>query len=120
MQYEITETYPTNTPKSNPEQARNAAPDFLLDHLGNQITAGAPYLMIAAIRALWIVPVQLGYIHTGPIGTVGVIAVDDETAQVVGWTPIPQMKTASEELRSSREPELSESFQSFMENRASS
>lgn len=118
MQYEITETLFELTPKSNPEQVRGAATDFLLDHMGNQLTAGTPYLMVAAIRALWIVPVQLGYIHTGTIGTVGVIAVDDETAQVVGWTPIAQMKSAIQNLRENREPELSESFQTFMQDRS--
>ena|SRR6266496_1869270 len=120
MQYEITESFPTNVPKSNPEQARAAATDFLLDHVGNQLTTGAPHLMIAAVRNLWIVPVQFAYIHTGVLGTVGVVAVDDETAQVVGWTPIPQMKAASRTLRESRELELAESFQSFMQDQKSS
>lgn len=119
MQYVNTETFPTNSTKSNPEQARDAARDFLLDHLGNQLTAGTPYLMVAAVHALWIVPVQLGYIHTGVIGTVGVIAVDDETVQVVAWTPISQMKSASRLLNESREPEISESFKAFMQDNAS-
>ncbi len=117
MQYEINEIATTISPKTNPEQARASATEFLLDHVGNQLTAGAPHLMIAAVRALWIVPVQFGYIHTDVLGTVGVVAVDDETAQVVGWTPIAQMKTTSRALRESREPELSESFQSFVHPR---
>lgn len=120
MQYEASEALTTISPRTNPEQARASATDFLLDHVGNQLTAGAPHLMIAAVRALWIVPVQSGYIHTGILGTVGVVAVDDETAQVVGWTPIPQMKAASRVLRESREPELSESFHSFIQERKSS
>ena len=120
MQYEITETIPTSIPKSNPEQARAATTDFLLDHVGNQLSAGTPYLMIAVVRTLWIVPIQFGYIHTGILGTVGVVAVDDETTQVVGWTPIPQMKAASRTLRESREPALSEAFQAFIQDDKSS
>jgi hypothetical protein len=85
-----------------------------LDHIGNQLVAGQPHLMVSAVRASWIVPVQLAYIHSGSLGSVGVVAVDEETGQVVAWTPIAQMKTASQELRAAYEPELSNQFQTFM------
>ncbi|MBI4674362.1 MAG: hypothetical protein HY741_22185 [Chloroflexi bacterium] len=102
------------TPHSTSESARDAATEFLLDHVGNQLVAGQPYLMLGVLHASWIVPVQLAYPHTGVIGTVGVLAVDDETQRVIGWTPIAQMKRASRELRESREPALTEQFHSFM------
>ncbi|OGO40989.1 MAG: hypothetical protein A2Z04_08020 [Chloroflexi bacterium RBG_16_57_9] len=74
--------------------------------------------MVSAVRAVWIVPVHLAYIHTGTVGSVGVVAVDEETGQVIAWTPIVEMKAASRTLKESHEPELSKEFQSFMAMRA--
>lgn len=48
------------------EQAQGAATDFLLDHVGNQLLAGQPHLMLSATQAIWIVPIHLAYVHTGP------------------------------------------------------
>lgn len=99
------------------DEARDAAAEFLLDQLGNQLVAGQPYLMLGALHAAWIVPVQLAYPPTGAIGTVGVLAVDDETVRVIGWTPIAQMKQVSRQLRESREPALSEQFRQEISRR---
>ena len=96
------------------ESARDAATEFLLNHVGNQLMAGQPYLMLGALHVTWIVPVQLAYPQTGILGTVGVLAVDDETQHVIAWTPIEQMKQASRQLRANREPALSEEFLAFM------
>jgi hypothetical protein len=71
--------------------------------------------MVSALRSAWIVPAQLAYIHTGTLGSVGVVAVDDETGQIIAWTPISDMKAASCQLRESREPELSAQFRAFMD-----
>ena len=96
------------------EQAQSAATGFLLDHVGNQLLAGQPHLMLSPTRATWIVPIHLAYLHTGPLGSVGVVAVDDETGLFVAWTPIEQIKSASRALRAAKEPTLSQQFQSFM------
>ncbi len=104
---------PTLTQRISPDEARAAATEFLLDHVGNQLVADEPHLMVSAVRATWIVPVQLAYVHSGPLGVVGVVAVDEETGHVIAWTPIKQMKTASHELQAAHEPELSAQFQSF-------
>ncbi len=93
------------------DAARAIVNDFLLDNAGNQFVAGQPHILVSALRSAWIVPVQLAYIHTGPLGSVGVVAIDDETGQVIAWTPVPDMKTASRQLRESREPELTTQFQ---------
>lgn len=96
------------------EDACDIATEFLLDNVGNQLVVSQPLRMISAVRSTWIVPVQLAYVHTGVLGNVGVIAVDEETGQVVGWTPIEQIKDASRTLRKQNEPEFSERFQSAM------
>jgi hypothetical protein len=103
----------------NSEEARAAATDFLLDHLGNQLVAGEPHIMVSAVRAVWVVPVQLAYIHTGILGSVGVVAVDEETGQVVAWTPIAQMKAAGRRIREAQNPDLAEQFKSFIATQSS-
>ena len=110
----LIDNVPAATPRISPDEARAAVTDFLLDHVGNQLVAGRLHLMISAVRATWIVPVQLAYIHQGTLGDVGVVAVDEETGRVIAWTPIDQMKTTSRELRAAHEPELSRQFQTFM------
>ena len=104
---------PTAGSHIDADAARAAATDFLFDHLGNQLVPGEPHTMVSAVRAVWIVPVQLAYIHTGVLGSVGVVAVDQETGQVVAWTPIPQMKAASRRLREAQ-PDLDGQFKSFI------
>jgi hypothetical protein len=105
---------PTLTQHITAEATRAVATEFLLDHLGNQLVAGEPLLMVSAVRAVWIVPVQLVYIHTGTIGSVGVVAVDEETTQVVAWTPIPHMKAMSRQLREAQNPDIDHQFQAYM------
>ena len=104
----------TLTPRISPDEARAAVTDFLLDHVGNQLLAGKPYLMVSAVRATWIVPVQLSYISSDLLGVVGVVAVDEETGRVIAWTPIDQMKAASRDLREAHEPELTTQFHAYM------
>ena len=100
--------------QTTPEDAKAAATEFLLDFVGNQLVVGTPVTMASALRSVWIVPVALAYIHTGSLGEIGVIAVDEETGEVVAWTPVDQMKSASRALRAAREPQISEQFQTYM------
>ena len=109
----VDEPFPV-TQHLSPAEAQAAATEFLLEHVGNQLVAGQPHLMVSVVRATWIVPVQLSYIHSGELGQVGVVAIDEETGQVMAWTPLAQMKQASLALRQAHEPELSEQFQTFM------
>ena len=110
---EAVRSMPTLTRNINAEQARGIVTGFILDQLGNQLLAGQPYLMVSAVRAVWVVPVELTYIHTDVIGTVGVVAVDEETGHIIAWTPTDEMKTTGKQLRASREPQISEDFKSF-------
>lgn len=100
------------------DDACAAATEFLLDTMGNLLVVGTPHMMVSAVRAVWIVPVQLASLHTGVLGSVGVVAVDEETGQVVAWTPLAEMKAAARRLRALHEPELSEQFHSAMASSA--
>jgi hypothetical protein len=101
---------PTLTNQVGPDDACAATTEFLLDRVGNHLMAGEPHMMVSALRAVWIVPVQLAYLHSGTLGSVGVVAVDEETGQIVAWTPLGEMKIAARRLRTLHEPGLSEQF----------
>ncbi|MEZ4735581.1 MAG: hypothetical protein R3E79_51470 [Caldilineaceae bacterium] len=65
--------------RTSAEEAQGAATEFLLDHVGHQLLAGQAHLMVSATEATWVVPIHLSYLPTGPIGSAGVVAIDDET-----------------------------------------
>ena len=75
--------------------------------------------MVSAARTVWVIPIQLTYIHTGPVGIVGVVAIDDENGQVTAWTPIAQIKMESQKLREQHEPAVSQKFQAFLNEQRS-
>jgi len=104
---------------TSPSQAQSAATEFLLDHVGNQLIAGRPHLMVSTGGAVWVIPIQLTYIHTGPLGIVGVVAVDDESGQVTASTPLAQIKLESRKLREQHEPVVSQQFQTFLNEQRS-
>lgn len=61
-------------------QAREIADDYLVDHVGNLLWAGPPQL---SGSGEWIMPILLSTIRQGEIGSVGTIAVDAETGEVL-------------------------------------
>jgi hypothetical protein len=113
MASEIIRQTPQQPAHISAEVAQAAATEFLLDHAGNQLRAGSPLLMATALRSVWVVPVHLTYIHTGPVGSVGVVGVDEETGQVIAWTPIQEMQAASRRLREAN-PDIDALFPSFI------
>ena len=56
-------------------------------------------------------PIHLAYVHTGPLGRVGIMAADEERGQVVAWTPVDQSKAAARTLRVAKAPSLTQDFQ---------
>ena len=79
----------------NAEDAVAAANEFLSAHIGNQLATGDPVHMLSAVRSTWIVPIQSFNPQSGVVENIGVIAVDEETGRVTGWTPIEQIKEAN-------------------------
>lgn len=50
-------------------------------------------------------------VHTVSLGSVGVIAVDEERGQIVTWTSVDQSKAAARTLRAVNIPSLTQQFQ---------
>lgn len=81
---------------ANVAQAR--AQEFLRENELTRFSVGTPRRMVSALRSVWSVPVELRYPNYGLVGQVGIIAVDEETGNVVAWTPRTEMLTTAGEL----------------------
>ena len=92
------------------EAASRIVEDYIADRLGNLALAGAPQRMIFPLRAVWIVPIFLAYPGYGLAGMIGVAAVEDELAGIVGATPVDEMRRAAEQLVAEHGAEIEAAF----------
>ncbi|MEK7728776.1 MAG: hypothetical protein AAB354_10215 [candidate division KSB1 bacterium] len=102
-------------PKSVPrkisrDSAQTKANQFIIEHLPDRFCAGQPRFVIFPIRAAWSIPVVLAYPKLGAIGEVGAVIVDAELGNVVGWTPIEEIREAAKELYEERKAEIEAPF----------
>lgn len=87
-----------NTTPVSVEAAIRIAENFIAEHLGNLALAGIPRRMVFPIQAVWIVPIALAHSDYGLASTIGMVAIDDETASIVAATPLEEMRAAAEQL----------------------
>lgn len=87
------------------QAAQARAAEFLSDNDLARFSVGAPRRMVSPLRSVWSVPIDLRYPNYGLVGEVGVVAIDQETGNVVAWTPREEMlATAAELYHDQREP----------------
>ena len=79
---------------------------FILENMRDRFSAGSLKRVIFPTREVWIVSVVLTYPKKGIIGEVGAIAVDGETGEIVGWTPIEEMETVAKDLYEGKKSEI--------------
>ncbi len=77
--------------KVTAEGARRMVNRWLLNEVTIQMSAHKPTLVVMRTRAMWRVPVELSFPHTGPVGVVGTVDVDVETGETQDLT---ERKTA--------------------------
>ncbi len=99
------------------QQARLIAETFLLDHLGDQLTAGEPWSAQSAISRAWVAPILLTRSAYGPVGAVGVIVIDAATGQVIAATPTYIMQEQADLLLSAQQSELDTALQKLVATR---
>src|SRR5438874_1294294 len=83
MALPVSENLPTETlapPKVDAEAAQGLAEEYLIDHVGDLLSAGTPQL---SERRTWEMPIVLSNAVRGKIGRVGTISVDAETGEVL-------------------------------------
>ena len=88
------------------EAAEIAANHFILEHLPDRFCAGVPNLVEFPFRAVWSVPIMLGYPKLGVIGHVGTVIIDSEIGTVAGWTPLEEVKIAAKEIYEKRKADI--------------
>ena len=83
---------------------------FILDHLPDRFCAGVPQIVLFPVSKVWAVPILLSYPEIGPVGEVGVVAVDAELGTVVGWSPLDEVVQAAEKIYAARKNEIEVAF----------
>ncbi len=78
--------------KVTAEEARHTVIRWLINEVSYMLGADAPTLVVSE-RAVWRVPVWIGFPHTGRIGVVGTAEVDVETGELLNP---PERKAAIE------------------------
>lgn len=94
------------------EQAQRIAEGFILDRIGDQVTAGPPWLVRSALGAAWVMPLILTSSAYGLVGGVGAIVVDMDTAQVIASTPLELLQTNADRLLKEQHSEIEAAFRS--------
>ena len=80
------------------DEARAIVNEFLLGHLKDGFCAGGPTLVMFPIMPVWIVPILFSYPQK-VLGTVGDIAIDALTGDILGWTPFSEVNKNAEQLQ---------------------
>ena len=94
--------------KTTAFEAEAIAGGFLLDHLPDRFSTGAPHFDKAA--GVWRVPAILAYPSIGSVGEVGELDVDDSTKEVVSHTPFEEMTTRAFAIYEQRCEEIEAAF----------
>lgn len=89
-------------------EAEAIAGGFLLDHLPDRFSTGAPRFDKAA--GVWRVPAILAFPRIGSVGEVGELDVDDSTKEVVSHTPFEEMTTRALAIYEQRCEEIEAAF----------
>ena len=80
------------------DEARAIVNEFLLNHLKDGFCAGGPTLVMFPIAPVWIVPILFSYPEK-VLGTVGDIAINALTGEILGWTPLSEINKNAEQLQ---------------------
>ena len=80
------------------DEARSIVNEFLLNHLKDGFCAGVPTLVMFPIAPVWIVPILFSYPQK-VLGTVGDIAINALTGEILGWTPFYEVNKNAEQLQ---------------------
>ncbi|MEW5767289.1 MAG: hypothetical protein AB1797_06630 [bacterium] len=101
---------PQVAPQIDSKQAFLTANQFVLSYLRDMFSAGFPTRVVFPTQSIWAVPVVLTYPKLGIVGEVGVVAVDAELGNVVGWTPFEEMERTAKELYEGKKREIEAVF----------
>jgi hypothetical protein len=93
-----------------PEKARVTAREYIVRHYPFGCTGGTPYLLPLAAGELWVVPIVLTSPGYGPVGDVGIVALNARTGEIVSGTPAEPVRGAVERLKEEKHDALEAAF----------
>src|SRR5437588_1296238 len=85
-------------PRKEPTIIQSAANSYCLLHYAVGFSGGMPRRLCLHGKDVWIVPVVLSSPGIGPVGEVGVLAIDPATHDVIDATPRPEVRAAAARL----------------------
>ena len=91
-------------------RAMATADRFIVENLPDRLSAGLPKSIRFPTRTVWIVPVLLTYPKVGIVGEVGMIAIEAERENVVGWTPFSEVEALARQLYQEKKNEIEIAF----------
>lgn len=80
------------------DTARIAANKYMLFRYPLGVLGGTPRRVSLSDTELWVVPVLLTTPRTGPVGEIGMVAVNARTGEVVGATPKDDVAAAGQRV----------------------
>lgn len=95
------------------EQALSVVQEFLDDKLGNLVGVGHPTRLVSGLHSAWVVPLVLTSPGIGILDIVGAVMVDEVLGQVVGWTPVDDIRENAQQITSARHTEIEAAFRSL-------
>lgn len=92
------------------KRAMAIANRFIVENLPDRLSAGLPKSVHFPTRTVWMVPVLLTYPKVGIVGEVGMIAIETERENVVGWTPFSEVVALARQLYQEKKNEIEIAF----------
>lgn len=83
---------------------------FILDNLPDRFCAGIPKRVVFLNKVVWTVPITLSYPSVGKIGEVGIVAIDGEIGEVIGWTPFDEVTSVAKKIYEEKKTEIEAAF----------
>ena len=97
-------------PQIGSKRAFLIASQFVLAHFRDRFSAGFPTRVVFPTRSIWAAPVVLTYPKLGLVGEVGMVAIDAELGNVVGWTPFEEMESTAKALYEGKKRDIEIAF----------
>jgi hypothetical protein len=92
------------------EAVQITANSYCLRHYGIGYSGGTPRRLSFRGAEVWIVPALLTSPGYGVVGEVGLVAIDAATQEVVGATPVEEVRAAGSGLAEAKRDELEAAF----------
>jgi hypothetical protein len=89
---------PLLQPQITAIQALDVARAFVADRLTDLMGTGIPWRMRSPFGGVWVVPIWIAYPGYDQPGTVGSVAVDEATGNIVSWTPVDEALANAEQF----------------------